>query len=311
MTVIESTSKLIGFDLKNFFDRFDSFLDDDLDLLKSYYQEGREAVNIKDILLRLNTMSTDVGEVYAKISKNKLLMDATYYHEVIDVFEDIAFKIETFMKLPYWMSVNGEAGEFGVAREYQLSEHETYEQALGKIGFSDRDEALTQIQVKDGLEETDYNLEGGTIIKYTSSAAGVRQEAVSTLVGPLNGDLLYGKDLERKIKITPDEDGGDLSCITGRDCFVQTCGTLLNLKLGGNPEVFGDGVDKALISTKDILYVGMPVLINSMQRYVSKDDTISSFKITKVRDDGDAVYIDTEFNSRVGQRDAAQLSMKI
>jgi hypothetical protein len=297
MTKLEEFSSLINHDLGAFFDKYDSFVEERYPQLMNYYRYGVESVDITDTLVVLKSLKDEREEIYSLIIKNKFLLNTTVFYQITDVFENVSFTLDTLANTAYWMSVGERGGKVGYIAEYQLNQHESYEHGLSSIGYVDRDTALAETQLKDRVWELSYTLEGGTKINYTVGGSAAETLSLNTLVGPLMGKNVYGKDLKQKLSFVNE----DLENIEGRDCFVQTCGILLNLKKGNNPEFYGDGFDKNLMTTRLDMVSSMPTLTKSLSMVVRKDDSIKDFRITGIRfadNNADAVYIDTEFTSQ-------------
>ena len=67
-----------------------------------------------------------------------------------------------------------------------------------------------------------------------------------------------------------------------------------------NPEIPSQGLDKSLISNKNVVLNMMPTFIRQLYATIGSDDTISTFNIVSIDNEGDRVSIEVQLISQLG-----------
>ena len=67
-----------------------------------------------------------------------------------------------------------------------------------------------------------------------------------------------------------------------------------------NPEIPSQGLDKSLISNKNVVLNMMPTFIRQLYATIGSDDTISTLNIVSIDNEGDKVSIEVQLISQLG-----------
>jgi len=100
MTVnYEKFKRITGYDLKSFFEKYASFVDNTLPFVVDYYNGGD--IN-NEAFLELEALARESKKVEPLFELHKSTLNTIDMWEALDLFTDIATKIETVANLSKW-----------------------------------------------------------------------------------------------------------------------------------------------------------------------------------------------------------------
>lgn len=254
----------------------------------------------KDFFNLLQMQSVDSKIIYEKISYRKKELNNTAYYKILDYFEDTVHTTDIMNNYSKWLR-----SSFSISNQYiqgnnksvQLRQNQTVESLLNENSYSDVDESFVEVALDNRVKETDYDLQGGIVLRLSRTNQNTNQRIIiNSVVDVITPDNILGKDIDKKITFY-DNDLLTLSC---SETFKQDSSILLSLKRGENPEFKEEGNDKSLLSNKGVLNLTLPILIRQLYKTISTDDTIDSFQIKNINIDKDALFIEVNFKAKEG-----------
>jgi len=294
-TPFENIKKFFGFDLLDFFDQFNSFVQNDLIVIKNFYNGNLEELPSKEFG-RLFSLSSQCSSIYEKFEQYGDNLKTFQYWDVLSYFEDIESKIQTYLNLGKWLKSNIaiKINTVGQNISYVLKKHETLENASTQVGYTSTDSGFTDISVKNRIRENSYDLDGGLSFTFNYKDVGKRLK-LNTVVGSLEGEQVYSIDMDRSFVFEND----DLKTLSYRETFEQTCYILLSLLKNDNPEFPSDGIDKTIMQNRISAATAFPVVFRQLNRSIYRDDTIRSFVLKNAKYEQDALFMEVEFYSQL------------
>lgn len=295
MKPVERVAKLINFDLQGFFQDFVSLVSSYQQDIVYYYTNGGDYP--KTGMDLLESLVKKVPVVYQKVSQGRNMLTNYSDFKIIDYFEDCVTSLQMMDNYDRWLRSSLVKGKFkeGMEVEIILRQNQTFENLSTEVGYDDHEEGALDILMRNKIKERDYDLRGGTTLTFSSSVENEGM-VLQSVVDNNTGQNLLGKDLCKKITFT----GEDILCLRPQDTFYQACGILIGLLKNDNPEIPSQGLDKSLISNKNVVLNMMPTFIRQLYATIGSDDTISTFNIVSIDNEGDRVSIEVQLISQLG-----------
>lgn len=290
--VFDHLEGVLGFDLMNFFDEYESFVYRDLQRLEIYYKGDLETFP-QTAFERLDKLSTKASVIYESFRSNLDRFDKCIYYEYFDIFEDYYFKLETFRKMPKWIKKSSYISSKDDS--YSVGKRESLELSAKRLGYQIPDEGVMEITLNNHIKELDYDLSGNLIFEYKVVSRGRLLQLESVIEENIVGEKVYGIDLDREIRFL----NNDLKILSPKETFIQSCNIIVNLKKGDNPEIPFEGIDKTLLSNRVTATMTFPILLRQLTSLVSKDDTIKAFEIKDIEWKDDAMFLSLNFYSHL------------
>ena len=281
----------INFDVKGFLEDSLVLLQDYQSKLVSYYTNDGDFP--KDAFDLLDKLELQVNQIYNKVKVNRSALNKFSDFVVFDQIEDNASIFRVIDNYSRWLRSSTIKGRYKRETEidFILRQNQTLEELSDEIGWNNREEGFLDLTTRNQIKETDYDLSGGLVFKF--SYQNEKNFQLVTVVDEMTGENILGKDIEGKLQFVDN----DLLTLSPVDTFVQTCEILTGLLKNSNPEFPDDGFDKAAISNKNVMRIRLSTFIRQMYATVSKDDTIASFTISDVREESDCLMIEMQYKS--------------
>jgi hypothetical protein len=295
MTIEDRFTGVTSHNIGDFFTKFTSFVSNDFQTFIDYYS-GNVGINQEalDNLGALADTAKDISGAFV-IYKDQL-SDTSEYFLLLERFEQVSNKIDTVNNLSKWMrsSITNTYTE-EVEEDYVLKQNETIESVARKLGYTDPGNAWANIAIRSDLREEDYSRDGGSILKV--SLQNNRAANVTTVLGPLSGDLIYGTDLCRKVEFVDN----DIKVLTQKETIVQSFGIIIGLRRGQVPEFPLDGLDKSAVVGNNIASVMYPAVFRQVQQLIQKNDSFSELALIDIKTEGDAGTIVVQATTKRGE----------
>lgn len=290
--VFDNIEKVLGFDLMQFFDEYESFVHKDLQRLEIYYKGELESFP-QTAFESLEALTTKASHIYESFRSNLNRLDKYIYYEYFDTFEDYFFKLETFKNYSKWIKKSTYISSSN--ENYLMNKKESLELSAKRLGYQIPDEGAVEIALDNHIKELDYDLSGNLIFEYKVVSRNQLLKLESVVDEKIIGDRVYGIDLDKNIQFV----NNDFKILSPRNTFIQACDIIINLKKGDNPEIPFEGIDKTLLTNKVTATMTFPILLRQLTNLVSKDDTIKAFEIKDIEWREDALFLQLNFYSHL------------
>jgi len=305
--VIDRFFKLTRFDIQTFFDDYVSFIETDYINIVSFFQ-GRS----------LNPNASSFGNLEDLTKRQKQIIDLfvlnassfnTYeYWILLEAVEDVGSQLDTTNNLNKWLRSSSTKSGGGFVRkvevDYSAKQGEDLEEISRNVSLSTDPDSWVDIAINNGLDEEDYSLDGGYLIKLNFQNQDNIQ--IQSVVSPISSiSDSRGLDFDRKISFVDN----NLKYLTGKETIVQSSEILLSLERGDNPAFPNDGIDTRNIVGNSLAAVVYPSIVRQVSDLFSKDDTFSSIAVTDISKEQDALFIDVDIKSVAG--DLVQKKIRI
>lgn len=293
-------SYLINYDLVIFLDLYRLFVNNNLPLIISFYSDTNVAPDQYSFNY-LKQLTAEVIIVDNLIKTNLSILTDMSCWEILDFFEDIKTKIQTFNNLQKWTRSNKTATGWGQTSSqvpYQLGTYESLENVSANIsGSKNSQDDWQQIAIDNNLTEIQYTTAGGVIVNISKSAIANPILFLDSVIDSLSGIKLYGLDIDKKIQFI----NNDISVKNYNDTVVQAFEILLSLKKGDIPESPNLGINGAIGSNAMSFYYAS--LVKQLTDVFATDDSLRNFGVTKIFYEGADLYVsakcDTFYNLQI------------
>jgi hypothetical protein len=289
MNVFDKFLNITGKDIQLFFEKFIIFSSTDYQKIINFITLNANLPS--DSILKLEELIDEVEIIKNCFFnfKDMLSINCDFW-ELLDSFEDVSIKLDTVKNSSKWSrSIKNLTYSDSFEKEYILKQHETLEELASNIGYDNPDDDWINLAINNGLNEEDYDINGGTLLRVSFKNNGNYQ--VKTVLGSSEGEKVYGLDLNKKIIFL----NNDLLSLNHKETLLQTTDILLNLYKGDNPEYREDGVDKGLIGSS-INALQYPVLFRQLINLFSKDDSYESIFLNNIKREDDINWFVTGIN---------------
>lgn len=269
-------------------DRFNAFIENDEPIINSYYCEDRSYP--RESFIVLDALYEDIKNAISDIKLNRNTIDNFKYFECLDYLEDCLLCLDNINNYARWLRSSTIKGRSKneVEIDFVLAQHQSLSNFSRKLGYENGDTGELDIQLRNKLKETSYNLDGGLKVKYNFVDNNKIQ--INTVIDSLNNDTILGKDIDKSFVIVDD----DLKTVVKNDCFVQSVEVLLTMKRNDNPEHPEYGLDKNIISNRNYVSQIIPSVSRQLYELISTDDTIDSFLMKNIEQRDDKLSLSVE-----------------
>lgn len=296
-TTFSTFFNITGYDVYTFFSNYISFLEGDSKKIVDYYA-GNLKVADSYAFKKLDDLLKEAKTIEEIIYLNKEAFTSVADWNVLDQIEDIIKNLDIisrsykFLRSP----VINFAYSDGIQSDYGLKQNETLER-VSRVVLNDTefDNNWADIAVKNNLREEDYTSKGGVLLKVIFNKT-YDYNVLFSVVDRIEGEKMYGLDFDKTITFVNE----DLKVLSYKDTITQACNILCFLKVGDVPEFPSDGVSSNVVVGSNLKSIAFPILFRQYYNLFAKDDTFSSFSITNVGFDQDALFIEAEIRTTYG-----------
>lgn len=267
---------------------FISFIENDEPTIYSYYCDNRNYP--RESFLALDALYKEIKNAIVEIKSNRNILDNFKYFEILDYLEDCLLCLENINNYSRWLrsSIIKGRSKNEAEIDFVLEQNQSISSFSRKLGYENGDIGELDIQLRNKLKETSYDLDGGLKLKYNFVDNNKIQ--VNTIIDSLNNATILGKDIDKSFSIVND----DLNTVTKTDCFKQSVEILLKMKRNDNPEHPEYGLDKNIISNKNYVSQIIPSISRQLYELISTDDTIDSFVVKNIEQQDDKLCLSVE-----------------
>lgn len=295
-SAIEEFETKTGYPLSTYLSDYVSFNATDSILIANYYGGQAQKPNMPSFnkLDELIKQSKRLSEV---INGFRDSFPRTDFWDLVELIEDIKTKLETINNSSRWLKSSITKKNFSPTQEvdHTLESRQTLEKvALDLAGSSDKENDWVALALRNDLKEEDYTTGGGTRMLLTTEDSG---PSLDSVVDNLTGENIYGKDINRVLTFTDN----DLEVLTPQKTIRQAVDILSQLRQGDNPEFSTNGIQTALAVGSNYASFAYPTLFRQLYDTFRSDDTLKSFKVLKLETQQDAIFLEFEVETRMGE----------
>lgn len=300
---IDRFSFLLGYNMLVFLDLYRIFVENNLPNILDFYMDQDSKLDQYSFKF-LNELTREVIIVDNLIKTNKSLMINMSDWEIVDFFEDVKIKIETFNNMQKWTRSSKNIiswGQSSIQTDYVIAEYDTLETISSDSDNSKNEQNDWQkIALDNNLTEIEYTTKGGNKIKLNKTISDNPLFFLNSVIDTLSGEKLYGLDVNLKFNFVDD----DLEVLGYKETALQSFKILLTLKKGDIPEFKNLGINTNIgNNVATLFYVSMTKQLTST---FDTDDSLRNFSIKDFFYKGGDVYIkasvDTLYNLTISDK---------
>lgn len=297
--ILEEFEKLTQFNVISYLASFQSFIQLDMPNIIGYYSGDISSLN-QSSNNNLNILTEQTQELLNTIRINKTSFKNYKWWILLDNIEksdSLLLKLNTISK---WLRSTISNGSFNANPEVDIpfNQGQVLESVQRNILGSDNwDNSWIDLALKNDLREEDYTSDAGFLLKANFNF-NLNNFKINTIVDNPIDDRVLGKDLS--IKLEYDTVEQDLIVLSPKDTFIQTVTILINLRKGDNPQFPEQGLTPSLVVGSNINSLSYPSIFRQLISLFRTDDTIKEFVLVGIRRESDAVFIDFQVTSRLG-----------
>ena len=288
---------LTKYPIGSYFLGIDSFFKNDKQNIISYYSGDIDLLN-NNSFNNLSFLINETRNLFSVFSLNKKKLTNYKWWILINQVEQIDTTLLLIDNASKWLRSTISRGNFNPNPEVDIPFNqgqtlETIERNI--LGSVNWDDTWSDLALKNDLREEDYTSNGGFLLKANFNYT-LNNFKINSIVDNPVGERILGVDINKKLQF----EGNDLSVLLPKETFTQNVKILINLRKGDNPEFFDQGINPKLVVGSNVNNITYPILFRQLSILFKADDTIGSFNITTINRKQDAVFLEFEVSSRLG-----------
>ena len=308
-TDVERFKRITSYDIANYYSLYVDFVNNYLVNINNFYSGNLNELP-SESFDKLDYLDSQRRVISEAIVVNRDNFNTFEDWELVDEIESVLVNVLSFTNLDKYLRSDDSLNRFSFDPKstYTLKPFETLENVSKRvIGDVDFDNDYVQIAIDNNLAEDDFSIQDGTRVIIPNKST--LQTSIFSVVGSLNGENMYGVDLDKKLTFEND----DLKTLSNNDTMLQTIDVLLNLHRNNNPEFPDVGYDKSLVlgQSRSAINFILPVFLNPVKNTFTNDDTIASFEIKDINIENNFLYLDVEIQTALGQSISENVSFSL
>jgi hypothetical protein len=301
LTSYDNFQNLTGFDVYSLLSNFSDFVNNNMQDIVNYYSLAVTTPNMESF----NKMTNLLNQFQDCLSLFFLYKQQLNTFDFWDLLEDVEDSNQTLLQIQnigWYLRSSIPTGDFniGTIKDLPIIANTTIEGALfNQLGDSDPDNNWVPLALQNEITEEQYGSKS-IMLKYETINVA-NNYFLNTVLGPLQGEQLYGIDICRVLQMVQDSNGNwDFGILTPKQTAQQAVDIYLGLKRGDNPEFPNDGIQVNLVIGSNLGSLKFPVLFRQLTAIFAKDDTFTSFAITNAKFQQDALFITAQIQTKYG-----------
>lgn len=287
---------ITGIELKDFYNRVIDFLTNDQTNIINYYS-GRTIIVPSDSIKNLESLLKECKSLLTEISLHTDILNNVYWWDLQENLQEIEINLDKIKQISLFLRSNTNK-EIGTIISQPISYNETVETILDdKYSYTDAQNQSQTVLIKNNYIEEDYTPDSGISIDINSTQTSNFFQLNSILDNDIQGEKLYGYDINRKITF----EDNDLQVLEPKDTILQTINILTSLLKKNNPEFPKDGLDLGLLVGTSVGSLSFPTILRQLVSLFKTDDTISNFSVVDIKNVDDKVEIEFEVTTVYGE----------
>lgn len=294
---IEEFQELTSIKVNEYLLQINQFFITDFPKIKNWYKgetDKPSAESFKNLFVLL-TKSANILTTFA--SRRDEFVLRFYHFELLENLENVNTKLLWTLNLSKFLRSTRTRNSYKskIELDYVMKKHETLETVQAEqIGLSGFDNDWWELAMRNDLSEEDYDTKGGqALVLPVNFEAGI---FLTSVVDNPVGDKMYGRDIKRKLTWKDN----DLETLNYNDTVNQSVDIMLETRLGTIPERPKLGYNESLVTGNTQGTVSLPILQRQLLNIFNTDDSLSSFKISRIEFEQDALFLDFEINTTRG-----------
>lgn len=260
----------------------------------------------------LQQLKSAIDDILALFETYKTQLVETIFFQLLDNIETIDDTVTTLLNAKKWgryfksSLIENQIPEV----DYVLRQNQTLESVAANVLQSDNpNDDWFDIALNNDLNEEKYSSQGGVNLKLPLHLIGLRSINIQSVVDVIDQDTIKGKDIYRVLTFVydPEIDSDDLKNVTGYDCAKQATEILASLVQGDNPDFPGRGMQREIVIGTNLAFLNYPTILRQLNDTFSDDDTLINFNITNFQQQGTAIFVEFQVQTRVGELITEQL----
>lgn len=308
LDLLDEFENITQFPIADYLQSFDSFIKRDSQNIIGYYSGDLKSLD-KSAYSNLLTLIERDQDLFSTISLNKSAFRNYKWWVLIDNLEQANTLLLKFNTISKWLRSAISNSEFNPNPEISIpfNQGQVLEDIQRNVlGSTDWDNTWVETAIKNDLREEDYTSDAGFLLKANFNFTLNNFKINSIVDNPIDTKIL-GIDLPTKMEI--DTTLEDYVVLSPENTFIQTINILINLRKGDNPEFPDQGINPSLVVGSNLNSLSYPTLFRQLTTLFKNDDTIKTFTLVSIRREVDAVFVDFECESRLG--DLQKISLTV
>lgn len=273
--------EITGYDIKNFFERFISFCNDDYPKIVDYYKggvmESKPFLNMIELILETETI-----EPLFTLHSNSL-NDISMW-DLLDDFTEVQTKLATIRSTGRWMRSSSIGRTNTIQFDKVLNTGENFETVSRDLKDSDPENDWMNITVPQYIEEEQYSFQESPLFSIELKNKGA--VAVDTVVGALVNENVLGRDISNNFEFKND----DLVVLSKDECMKQALDNISSCLKGGIPEFPDYGISNEIIGTT-VNAIQYPTIFKNIMNMFQRDSRWESVELLNVERKEDSIFL--------------------
>ena len=261
------------------------------------YYGGVTSTPFRPSFTALDELRNDFQIMTGVIDNARFRMRSHDLFVLVNAIEDIVTALDTIDNSSKWLRSAVTKNDFNpnVEVDYTMRMLQTLENVADTvIGSNNPQDDWVNLAIRNDLTEEQYDHNGGTLINFSRQNGGTI--VLRTVVDNIQGERVYGLDLNRKLTFVDD----DLDVLTYRQTIHQAVEIMATLIQGDNPEFPDNGIQSGILGGSQSQFA-LPILERQYFNTFRQDDTLKALKITDLRFEGTALHITFEVLTRIDE----------
>lgn len=280
--------KVTGYNIKSFFERFESFMSNQYRYVINYYNGGELK---QDSFFELGNLLKDIAIIEPLFRINTNGLDTIDMWELLDLFSEVQTKLYTINKAGKWLkSSRLNTNDIGVKIERIQKQNETLEVMADDLGYNEPQDDWFDIALGNQIIEEDYTMDGGVI--FTVILQNNFNIGLENIIDYTVGQNVLGKDIYRKITF----ENNDLKVVNYDKALEQSFEIKISMQKNSIPEFPDYGLDGQIIGT-NVAAISYPALFRDLLDLFKQDGRWSEVNLLDIYRKDDAVNLKFEAKS--------------
>lgn len=260
-----------------FLQRYRNFMLNDYEAIRQYFNGETESVD-NSHLSELKWLTIQCRDLMSTFKNFSNKFGSCGYWELMQYLDNLSDTIEKINKLPKFLrtSLSKRGYMPSIQVRATVGAQRTVEDVAAAANGINRDNtSWVDIMLGNDMNESDWSIDRLSGLEvYVNN---VNKVVVTTILDQPIGERIYGKDINRKIKIVDN----DLGIVEYKDNVEQKCEILLELNRGDVPEdrLFGKNVFFLHGSIKSISYAQ---IVSEIQNTFLQNDLFESVSLSQM-----------------------------
>ena len=282
MEMFEKFKTVTGYDIKEFFQSYVDFCNNNYPYIVDYYQGGdidAESFHKLDKLIS----QLNIIEPLFRLHENTL-NDISMW-DILDHFSEIETKLLTIKNSDRWLRSASVGRTNTLQMEKQLRTGETFESVAEEIEYSAPQDDWLEIVTPQYIIEEDYVVNEGSNT-FAVNLKNVGLNYVDNVVDTLVDNNILGKDLDVSFEIK----NNDLSVVNYHDSMTQALKIILESLKGSIPEFKDYGLPSDFIGTS-VNAIQYPSIFKALMNMFQRDNRWSSAELLSLEGKDDNLFM--------------------